>query len=248
METDGGPMDAEIEVWEGPDDTPSRMRVRSEDGNKYPFRAVVGTPKGRSSPNTKSVRNKGTIEFPVAAGVTSVANSYTGGYLDTSSMKTIQGQALKTWTFPPDVSSVEVTIVTDGRPMKAAVELWGASGHVKTVAEIYNNDGMARPFATVVRTPGTSNTVCVRNTGPLEFPIEVLCEPASFQDDPYDDFGMYEDDLEEDYDMDHSRYVEHFDRRPKEQYSPYGRHRYEESHTREDFVNSPYGNGDRWWY
>jgi len=238
METEGRAMDAEFEVWDGPDDTPSSMRVKSEDGKKYPFRAVVGTPGSRSA---KSVRNRGGVEFPMSTGVSSVANTYAGGYIDTAAMRTIQGQALKTWPFPADVSSVEVTIVTDGRPMKAAVELWGANGHVKTVAEIYNNDGSARPFATVVRTPGSANTICVRNTGPIEFPIDVSCEPASFEDEDYDDFDDYDE-------YDDIRPAPRFERRREERYTPYNRHRYQETYSRDDFVNSPYGNGDRWWY
>jgi hypothetical protein len=158
-------------------------------------------------------------------------------------MRTIQGQALKTWPFPHDVSSVEVTIVTDGRPMKASVELWGANGHVKTVAEIYNNDGSTRPFSTLVRTPGAANTICVRNTGPIEFPIQVSCEPDSFQDEYYDDYDDHDD-----YDeYDDFRPDPRFERRRDDAHVPYNRHRYQETNARDDFVNSPYGNGDQWW-
>ena len=64
--TDGRPLSADIEVWDGPGNTPVSMRVYGEDGQQRPVRAVIG---GRGTPNTVAVRNTGPMEFPMTASV-----------------------------------------------------------------------------------------------------------------------------------------------------------------------------------
>jgi hypothetical protein len=44
MKTDGRPMNAKIQVWQGPENEPQTMSMFVEDGR--PFCAVVGTPRG----------------------------------------------------------------------------------------------------------------------------------------------------------------------------------------------------------
>merc|ERR1719440_781695 len=66
LSTEGRPLDADIELWHGPDNTPCKMRVYVENGKLRPFSAVVETPRG---PNTVAIRNIGQIEFPIAASV-----------------------------------------------------------------------------------------------------------------------------------------------------------------------------------
>jgi hypothetical protein len=64
LSTEGRPLDADIELWHGPDNTPCKMRVYVENGEIRPFRAVIETPRG---PNTVAIRNIGQLEFPFAA-------------------------------------------------------------------------------------------------------------------------------------------------------------------------------------
>ena len=66
LSTEGRPLDADIELWHGPDNTPCKMRVYVENGQLRPFSAVIETPRG---PNTIAIRNIGQIEFPIAANV-----------------------------------------------------------------------------------------------------------------------------------------------------------------------------------
>ena len=66
LSTEGRPLDADIELWHGPDNTPCKMRVYVENGKLRPFSAVVETPRG---PNTVAIRNIGQLEFPFAADV-----------------------------------------------------------------------------------------------------------------------------------------------------------------------------------
>jgi len=66
LSTEGRPLDADIELWHGPDNTPVKMRAYVENGQLRPFSAVIETPRG---PNTVAIRNIGQIEFPIAASV-----------------------------------------------------------------------------------------------------------------------------------------------------------------------------------
>ena len=57
--TAGRPLDAEVELWEGPGHTPVKTRVWSEDGRARPFRGMVH-PGGRE--HSVAVRNHGRLE------------------------------------------------------------------------------------------------------------------------------------------------------------------------------------------
>ena len=64
LNSDGRPLDADIELWHGPDNTPIKMRVYVENGRLRPFTSIIETPRG---PNTIAIRNIGQIEFPIRA-------------------------------------------------------------------------------------------------------------------------------------------------------------------------------------
>jgi hypothetical protein len=143
------------------------MRVYVENGQLRPFSAVIETPRG---PNTVAIRNIGQIEFPIAANV--VADNVENPSVDcTSSSKTIQGGALRTYPFDPSVDSVQVLLQTDGRPLNARIELLQGPNNNKQVIELYAEDGCDRPFFCFLETPGSGNVVRVVNTAPVEFPM-----------------------------------------------------------------------------
>jgi len=181
LSTEGRPLDADIELWHGPDNTPCKMRVYVENGQLRPFSAVVETPRG---PNTIAIRNIGQIEFPLAANV--VADDVDQPSMEClGSAMTIQGGALRTYPFDPSVDSVQVLLRTDGRPLNARIELLQGPNNNKQVIELYTEDGMDRPFFCFLVTPGAGNVVRIVNTAPVEFPMTASVVPHSISQDMY---------------------------------------------------------------
>merc|ERR1711908_165471 len=171
--TEGRPLDAEIDLWHGPDNTPVKMRVYVENGQIRPFNCVIETPRG---PNTVAIRNIGQIEFPLAADV--YADNVDFPTADcTTSIATIQGGALRTYPFDPSVDSVQVLLQTDGRPLNARIELLQGPNNNKQVIELYTEDGSDRPFFCILQTPGSGNVVRIVNTAPVEFPMTAAVVP-----------------------------------------------------------------------
>jgi hypothetical protein len=209
VETDGRPLNVEMELYDGPNNTPTKVKMYSEDGRQRPMNIntnYYGYGAGNGG-GTMSVRNVGSMEFPISAGITSNnrgggGGGYGGMMMDgygpmggvgggagmmpydstpiPSSARgiTVQGGSLKTFKLPSYTNAAQVTIKSDGLPVNAKVELWGSSSHIKQVAEVYNDNGQTRPFAAIIDVPGEDNTIAVKNTGPMEYPIQVVVEPA----------------------------------------------------------------------
>merc|ERR1719426_183248 len=175
LSSEGRPLDSDIELWHGPDNTPFKMRVYSENGGMRPFSAVVETPRG---PNTVAIRNIGQMEFPISADV--VHDQIDQPSPQALSESTIvQGGALRTFPFDPSVDSVEILLTTDGRPLNARIELLQGPNNNKQVIELYAEDGRDRQFYAVIETPGAGNVLRIVNTAPVEFPMRASVLPHS---------------------------------------------------------------------
>lgn len=173
--SEGRPLDADVELWHGPNNNPCKMRVYVENGQLRPVHTIVETPRG---PNTIAIRNIGQLEFPFAAVVSSTHIEQPSANC-LSSFLAIQGEAIRTYPFNSFVKSVEVCVRTEGRPLNARIELLQGPNTNKQVFEIYTEDGCDRPFYLILGTPGSGNVVRVVNTGPVEFPMAVSVVPYS---------------------------------------------------------------------
>ena len=177
LSSEGRPLDADIELWHGPDNTPFKMRVYIENGQLQPFTSVIQTPRG---PNTIAIRNIGQLEFPIIANIFSKnLDRPSNDCISNTKTKTIQGGALRTYPFDPFVERVQVYIKTDGRPLNAIIELLQGPNNNKEVIELYSEDGFTRPFFCILNTPGSGNIVRIVNTAPIEFPMTVGVFPYS---------------------------------------------------------------------
>ena len=177
LKTEGRPLNSNVELWQGPDNTPQKINVYIEDADLRPFRCVIETPGGS---NAVCIRNTGNMEFPLAACVdgdvdTDVSAAEILGR--TSRGRNIQGGAVHTTPFNANVQSVQILLKTDGRPMNARIELLQGPNNNKQVMEVYVEDGQTRPFFAVVETPGSGNVVRIVNTSTMEYPVNAIIEP-----------------------------------------------------------------------
>jgi hypothetical protein len=184
MKTEGRPLNANVELWHGPDNTPLKMSIYCEDGGLRPFSAVIETP-GQSQ-NTIAIRNTGQMEFPLNAYMQPDVEDSAGRLLDTGDLKTLQGGAMNTYPFDHSVSSVQVLLKTSGRPLNARIELLQGPNNDKQCIDIYTEDGLERQFFAVIETPGTGNVVRIINTATVEFPLTAAVQAYEIDSDGND--------------------------------------------------------------
>ena len=177
-----------MEVWDGPNSTPSKLRVFSEDGLAHPLTVTFETPNGGSM----NVQNSGPMEMPVTAGVTPGARPpmRPAGPV---SYERVDGGALKTFAYGPDVTSAEISISSDGLPISAIIEMGIGQGSARQVAEIESEDGLTRPITLTMENAGQfgNMVILVRNKGPVEFPLSATVSPMMFEMNRYFNTGPY---------------------------------------------------------
>lgn len=176
ISSEGRPIDSNLELWNGPGNIPFKLRLFSENGLIRPLQTVVEIPK---SPNTIAIKNIAQIEFPIET------NIFTTNIIEPSpeclkNNKIIQGGALRTYNFEPQVNSIQILLTTDGRPLNSRIELFQGPNNIKQIIELYTENGFERPFFCILETPGSGNVIRIVNTSPVEFPLYSYIVPNLF--------------------------------------------------------------------
>lgn len=202
--TDGRELYTDMEVWQGPNNTPQTMKWYAQDGN-HRIRATVTS----SQYHSIETRNRGTMEFPMNVqmqpqqqteeqpnqpfqGTNTVpamefrpipSHEDRMANKDPRRGTTIQGDgSVKTYPIDPHTASVQVLLDGQGFPVYARLELLQGPDCVKILGELYN-DGLqngGEPVRTVLETPGYGSTLRIVNTGPMTYPIICTVAPASY--------------------------------------------------------------------
>jgi hypothetical protein len=189
MESDGRPLKADVELWTGPDYTPFKVSVYSQDGKLFPIQSLIGT---KSKMAQVEVRNTGPMEFPF-----NVACSYAAPALadvrnkipETEKKILVQGGgAVHSVPLTPGGSRARVFLNTDGRNLKAKIELLNGPNNVKQRFEVYTSYGVGCSLYIVFDTPGSSQyTVRIINENRVEFPAYAFV--SQFFDKKDDEYG-----------------------------------------------------------
>lgn len=173
IRTDGRPLNSNVELWIGPDWTPLNMKIYSEDGMERPIRTMIGT-KGVS--HTVAIYNEAAMEFPLTAtaalapppaSLSEVSDKITS----MMTPKIVEGGAIHTVAFAPQVEQIQVLLKTQGMKLNARIELLNGPNNIKQTFELHTNDGMNRPFYAIFEAPGAGNVIRVVNLATLEFPF-----------------------------------------------------------------------------
>lgn len=166
--SEGRPINANLELWNGPDNTPCKMRIFSENGLDRPFSTVLQTNQGS---NTICIKNIGELEFPLDCAVyTTNINKPSN---DCTTLRNIiqGGGSIRSYPFDSTVESVQILLGTDGRQINSRIELLQGPNNSKQIIELYSENGEYRPFFGILETPGSGNVIRIINTGTLEFPL-----------------------------------------------------------------------------
>ena len=194
--TAGRPLDADVEVWDGPNNVPVAMRVYGEDGQQRPVRATV---RGRGTPSTVAVRNAGPMEFPMAGSVEADAPSRPSADRAAAAAAhspnraerphRIQGGADLVLPVDASVDAIQIHLASDGNPLTARIEVLQGPYSTKQGIEVYSDDGRRKPVTYVLETPGYGCSIQIDNVGPMEYPLTASVLPYAIGRDAPDDRG-----------------------------------------------------------
>lgn len=172
IQTQGRPIDVDLELYDGPDNIPLRMKIHGEDGYARAIRTMVRNPTRRA--NSLSVRNTGNQEEPALVSV----NPAEMPEAPIGPLMNIQGEkAKRSFHFEADVGSVQVYLTSEGYPINATVEMLQGPNNVKKAVDVYSDGNW--PVMFTMDTP-YGGVVEIVNTGPVTFPIKASIVPYSF--------------------------------------------------------------------
>ena len=171
--SEGRPINADVQLWLGPDWTPFMLKAYSEDGKARPVQTLVGT---RNKAAMIEVRNVGEYTFPFNAAANYAKDAMASATEEipaASTAERVDGGALRFFPIDPSTQQVEVVLNTDGRQLNARVEILNAPNNPKQTYEVFTNNGELNPLCVCFETPDPGNTVRIVNLAPVEFPCYI---------------------------------------------------------------------------
>ena len=171
--SEGRPVNADIQLWLGPDWTPFTLKAYSEDGKARPIQTLVGT---RNKAAMIEVRNVGEYEFPFSA-----ASNYAKGAMEVLPQEIpaavpgerVDGGALRSFPLDAGTQQLEVVLDTDGKQLNARIELLNGPNNAKQTFEVFTNNGQLNSLCVCFETPDSGNTVRIVNLAAVEFPCYI---------------------------------------------------------------------------
>jgi len=167
------PVNSEVNLWLGPDYTPYQLKCHSEDGKIFPIQALVGTKKDAVN---IEVKNTGPFTHPLNTACSYAISPLNDAPEEIQSEEGtyIEGGAIRVQPFPPEVNQLQVLLKTNGKQLKAKIELLNGPNNVKQEYEVYASNGEKNYLFIVFDTPGAGNSIRVKNLASLEYPLDMF--------------------------------------------------------------------------
>jgi len=167
------PVASEINLWLGPDYTPFSLYAHSENGSMYPIQSLIGT-KGKYV--NVELKNTGSKMFPMNAAcayaIPPLSSAVKDIVTDNGGSAYIDGGAIRMYPFSAEVDQLQVLLKTDGKLLKAKIELLNGPNNVKQEYEVYASSGDVTSLFVVFETKGAGNSIRVKNLASQEYPLD----------------------------------------------------------------------------
>jgi len=170
VDSEGRPVNADLQLWIGPDWTPFTLKAYSEDGKERPIQTLIGT---RNKSAMIEVRNTGEYEFPFKAAANYAKGAMVKENPPTTAGERVDGGALRSYPIDASAEKLEVVLNTDGRQLNARIEVLNAPNNPKQTYEVFTNNGELSSLRVCFNIPDAGNTVRIVNLAPVEFPCYI---------------------------------------------------------------------------
>uniref|UniRef100_A0A7S3V9T3 Uncharacterized protein n=1 Tax=Chaetoceros debilis TaxID=122233 RepID=A0A7S3V9T3_9STRA len=183
LHSNGRPIQADLQVWIGPDWTPVTIHAKSEDGSQYPIQTLIGT---RNKAANLEVMNTGPYTMPIKAAVSYAIDPLANARDDLANDDQVEGQymeggSIHNLAFAPNINQLQILLKTEGKQLNARVELLNGPSNVKASLEVFTNNGALNSLFVVFDTPGAGNAIVVKNLAPLEYPCEMYAKASEVE-------------------------------------------------------------------
>lgn len=177
----GRPVDSELNLWLGPDYTPFSLKCHTEDGKEYPIQTLIGT-KGYNV--NLEVKNIGPHSYPLTAACSYAIDPLSNAPKDVTSGEKIyvEGGAVKNISFGSEVDQLQVLMKTDGKQLKARIELLRGPNNIKQAFDVYSSNGEKNYLFLVFDMPGNTNAIRLKNLATLEYPLDFYYKASKIGD------------------------------------------------------------------